>query len=162
MYYKAQEKFVRVKYNPKLDPGSLENTKNILDANPMQGVMEQIYELKEACISAEETFIKNSIVEVGVDPDALIRTAKLNAHLQTVLKNTLKELEEAKRKAVEACKQSDGVWLSEDKKGHSIYGFMVCSVCDVMIPDCSDKCRYCLPRLDFCPRCGAKMKGGAE
>ena len=114
MYYKAQEKFVRVKYNPKLDPGSLENVKNILDANPLQGVMERIYDLEEECSRAEETFIRNSLVEVGVDPDALIRTAKLNAHLQTVLKNTLAELEEVKKKAAEVVKRRE--WISVDER----------------------------------------------
>ena len=55
-----------------------------------------------------------------------------------------------------------GKWQKADHKGVSIKGYMVCSVCNVMIPNCDDKTRYCLPRLDYCPRCGSKMKGGAE
>lgn len=58
-------------------------------------------------------------------------------------------------------KQSEGEWKKSDKNGISINGYMVCSVCNVMIPNCDDN-RYCLGRLDYCPRCGAKMKGGAE
>ena len=56
-------------------------------------------------------------------------------------------------------KQSEGEWVDNDRNGVHINGYMVCSVCDVMIPTC-DNNRYCLPRLDYCPRCGAKMKGG--
>lgn len=55
-------------------------------------------------------------------------------------------------------KQSEGEWKKSDKNGISINGYMVCSVCNVMIPNC-DFNRYCLGRLDFCPRCGARMKG---
>lgn len=56
-------------------------------------------------------------------------------------------------------KQSAGEWVDNARCGVHINGYMVCSVCDVMIPTC-DNNRYCLPRLDYCPRCGAKMKGG--
>ena len=56
-------------------------------------------------------------------------------------------------------KQSEGEWKDKDKNGISIHGFMVCSVCDVMIPTCDEE-RYCLSHLHFCPKCGAKMKGG--
>ena len=58
------------------------------------------------------------------------------------------------------CKQSEGEWKKTDRRGISINGFMVCSACDVMIPTCDDKTRYCLSRLHYCPKCGAKMKGG--
>jgi hypothetical protein len=57
-------------------------------------------------------------------------------------------------------KQSEGEWKQADSGGNHVNGFMVCSVCDVMIPECKDA-YYCLSRLDYCPRCGAKMKGGA-
>lgn len=57
--------------------------------------------------------------------------------------------------------KSEGEWKDKDKNGISIHGFMVCSVCNVMIPTC-DNGNYCLNRLDYCPRCGAHMKGGAE
>ena len=56
-------------------------------------------------------------------------------------------------------KQSEGEWRSADNNGIKINGYMACSVCNVMIPDCGDN-RYCLWRLDYCPHCGAKMKGG--
>lgn len=60
-------------------------------------------------------------------------------------------------------KQSDGEWVEKAKCGVSIKGYMVCSVCDVMIPACdADGDYYCLSRLDYCPRCGAKMKGGDQ
>lgn len=60
-------------------------------------------------------------------------------------------------------KQSEGEWVEKAKCGVSIKGYMVCSVCDVMIPACdADGDYYCLSRLDYCPRCGAGMKGGAE
>ena len=58
-------------------------------------------------------------------------------------------------------KQSEGEWKSTDHRGLHIDGFMVCSVCDVMIPT-PDNNHYCLPRLYYCCRCGAKMKGGAD
>ena len=51
-----------------------------------------------------------------------------------------------------------GEWRNRDLAGISIRGYMVCSCCNVMIPTCDDF-RYCLPRLYFCPKCGAKMDG---
>lgn len=59
-------------------------------------------------------------------------------------------------------KQICGEWKCADRKGISLRGYMVCSVCDVMIPTCDDGTRYCLDRLRYCPECGAKMKGGGE
>ena len=58
-------------------------------------------------------------------------------------------------------KQSEGEWKQADSNGTHVDGFMVCSNCDVMIPTCENN-YYCLSRLYYCPRCGAKMKGGAE
>ena len=60
---------------------------------------------------------------------------------------------------VDAAPVVHGRWEKEDQSGISIDGYMVCSVCNVMIPK-ADYNRYCLHRLNFCPNCGAKMDGG--
>lgn len=182
MQYNAKCGFVRVKYNPKLDHGSLENVKNILDASPLQGVTECIHEITDNLISAEETFIRNCIVEVGVDPDALIRTAKLNARLQTVLKNTLTELEEAKRNLKEKQIESAGLLLTIDgATGYFPKAFIVDAIkayrkqsegrWEIVIGSNGKEkmvCTNCRHGQDlestftYCPNCGAKMKEGAE
>lgn len=53
-------------------------------------------------------------------------------------------------------KQVEGEWKDSDRNGVSIKGYMACSACDVMVPTVADG-RYCLPRLRYCPNCGAKM-----
>lgn len=57
---------------------------------------------------------------------------------------------------VDAVPVVHGRWNKQCRSGIAINGFMVCSVCDVMIPTTDDN-HYCLARLDFCPRCGATM-----
>lgn len=54
-----------------------------------------------------------------------------------------------------------GRWEKEDQSGISIDGYMVCSACNVMIPK-PDYNRYCLHRLNFCPNCGADMRGDRD
>lgn len=60
-------------------------------------------------------------------------------------------------RAVEAgySKQSEGEWFFE----HEFYGRMLCSVCkgEALTNECSE-----YVDSDFCPNCGAKMKGGAK
>ena len=107
MSYNQKYVFNRVKYHHELDPGLLENVKNILDASPIQGVVDNVIDnLVDDYNAAHDGFIRSSLVEVGIDPDALLKTAKLNAHLQMVLKNTMQELE-AKKDAVDVvrCKE---------------------------------------------------------
>ena len=103
MNYNPKYVFNRVKYRSELDPGLLENAKNILDASPIQGVVDTIVNDYNA---AHDGFIRSSLVEVGIDPEALLKTAKLNARLQMVLKNTMQELD-AKKNAVDVvrCKE---------------------------------------------------------
>lgn len=55
-----------------------------------------------------------------------------------------------------------GKWVNKDRKGVSADGYMFCSECDVMIPNCDDLTRYCLSTLYFCPNCGADMRGNGE
>ena len=57
---------------------------------------------------------------------------------------------------VDAVEVRHGTWRVHDRKGISIEGYMVCSECDVTIPNCDDD-YYCLRALWFCPNCGAKM-----
>ena len=53
-------------------------------------------------------------------------------------------------------KQKEGEWIEKD-------GLLVCSECDATKPIAFStvlKTTYC--KCDYCNRCGAKMKGGAE
>lgn len=52
-------------------------------------------------------------------------------------------------------KQEEGEWVWE----HEYYGKMLCSNCngEALVNECSE-----YVDSDFCPNCGAKMKGGAE
>ena len=53
-------------------------------------------------------------------------------------------------------KQSKGEWLDTDICAEDMY----CSVCGGIAPvDCEKEEFY---KSNFCPNCGAKMKGGAE
>lgn len=53
-------------------------------------------------------------------------------------------------------KQSEGEWIKKD-------GFLVCSKCDATKPIAfSTAFKITYYKCDFCHRCGAKMKGGAE
>ena len=53
-------------------------------------------------------------------------------------------------------KQSEGEWIKKD-------GFLVCSVCDATKPIAfSTVLKITYYKCDYCNRCGAKMKGGAE
>lgn len=54
--------------------------------------------------------------------------------------------------------QGEGEWMGKDWSGISVPGYMACSNCNAMIPIDSAK-MICLPRIYFCPLCGAKMKG---
>lgn len=58
---------------------------------------------------------------------------------------------------VDAVEVKHGQWEEHDRSGINIKGFMVCSVCNVMIPT-ADNDYYCLPRLNYCPNCGADMR----
>lgn len=69
-------------------------------------------------------------------------------------KTVLEVIESAEPIEAEVVKH--GRWNARDLAGISIAGHMVCSCCDVMIPKADNK-RYCLHRLYYCPRCGAKM-----
>ena len=51
----------------------------------------------------------------------------------------------------------NGEWREQDRYGISIKGYMVCSECNVMIPDLSNN-RWLLPQIAYCPWCGAEMK----
>lgn len=50
-------------------------------------------------------------------------------------------------------KQSEGEWIFE----HEYYGKMLCSNCkgEALVNECSE-----YVDSDYCPNCGAKMKGG--
>ena len=52
-------------------------------------------------------------------------------------------------------KQEQGVWIFE----YEFYGKMICSNCkeEALVNECNE-----YVDSDFCPNCGAKMKGGAE
>ena len=51
-------------------------------------------------------------------------------------------------------KQSEGEWIRKD-------GFLVCSKCDATKPIAfSTAIKLTYYKCDFCPKCGAKMKGG--
>ncbi len=51
-------------------------------------------------------------------------------------------------------KQSEGEWKRKD-------GFLVCSKCDATKPIAfSTAIKLNYHKCDFCPKCGAKMKGG--
>lgn len=53
-------------------------------------------------------------------------------------------------------KQSEGEWIRKD-------GFQVCSNCDATKPIAfSTVLKITYYKCDYCPKCGAKMKGGAE
>ena len=53
-------------------------------------------------------------------------------------------------------KQSEGEWIKKD-------GFLVCSECDATKPIAfSTVLKITYYKCDYCNRCGAKMKGGAE
>lgn len=84
--FEIKTAFNRVKYDKKFDPGNMANVNDILYANPMQGVMEQIQDVIHESDLAHDNFIKECIVSVGIDPNALKETAKLNAKLQYELK----------------------------------------------------------------------------
>ena len=57
---------------------------------------------------------------------------------------------------IEYRKQSEGEWLDIDICAEDMY----CSVCGGIAPvDCEKEEFY---KSNFCPNCGAKMKGGAE
>jgi predicted RNA-binding Zn-ribbon protein involved in translation (DUF1610 family) len=49
-----------------------------------------------------------------------------------------------------------GAWNLHDRAGFRRKDYIVCSVCDVMIPTYKNN-TYCLTYLFYCPRCGAKM-----
>lgn len=67
----------------------------------------------------------------------------------------------SKLTTVDAVPVVHGRWEKEDQSGISIDGYMVCSACNVMIPK-PDYNRYCLHRLNFCPNCGADMRGDRD
>lgn len=91
--FEIKTAFNRVKYDKKIDHGNMENVNDILYANPMQGIMEQIQDVIHESDLAHDNFIKECIVSVGIDPNALIETAKLNAKLQYELKTLRAEVE---------------------------------------------------------------------
>ena len=92
--FEIKTAFNRVKYDKKFDPGNMANVNDILCANPMQGVMEQIQDVIHESDLAHDNFIKECIVSVGIDPNALAETAKLNAKLQYELKTLRAEVDE--------------------------------------------------------------------
>ena len=76
-----------IKEAPEIKQINFKKRKELLDkldqASPIQGVVQNIIsEIQET----DEAFINLRIMEVGVDPDALIRTGKLNRALQDQLK----------------------------------------------------------------------------
>ena len=52
-------------------------------------------------------------------------------------------------------KQKEGEWIFE----HEFYGKMLCSNCkeEALVNECNE-----YVDSDFCPHCGARMKGGAK
>lgn len=100
--FEIKTAFNRVEYDKKFDPGNMANVNDILYANPMQGVMEQIQDVIHESDLAHDNFIKECIVSVGIDPDALKATAELNARLQ-------KELRVARAMAVQKTE-----WISAE------------------------------------------------
>jgi hypothetical protein len=91
--FEIKTAFNRVKYDRKIDHGNMANVNDILYANPMQGVMEQIQDVVHQSDLTHDNFIKECIVSVGINPNALIETAKLNAALQAKLKTLRAEVE---------------------------------------------------------------------
>ena len=55
-------------------------------------------------------------------------------------------------------KQSEGAWVWKKKIEPQAQNRLYCSVCD---DECLAKNNYYV-KSNFCPHCGAKMKGGAE
>lgn len=83
----------------------------------------------------------------------------LNKFMTEYRKSILRIIDEAP--TVDAVPVVHGRWEKEDQSGISIDGYMVCSACNVMIPK-PDYNRYCLHRLNFCPNCGADMRGDRD
>ena len=55
-------------------------------------------------------------------------------------------------------KERQGEWKYTSQSGFGMKGYMFCSECDVMLHTCDDN-YYCLDKLNYCPVCGAWMKG---
>ena len=110
--YKLEIKtvFKHMEYDKKFDHGNMANVNDILYASPMQGVMEQIQEVIHESDLAHDDFIKECIVSVGIDPDALKATAELNVRLK-------KELRVARAMAVQKVE-----WISVDERLPEQYG----------------------------------------
>lgn len=110
--YKLEIKtvFKHMEYDKKFDHGNMANVNDILYASPMQGVMEQIQEVIHESDLAHDDFIKECIVSVGIDPDALKATAELNVRLK-------KELRVARAMAVQKVE-----WISVDERLPEVAG----------------------------------------
>ena len=114
----------RVEYNPKIDPGRLENVPDILKASPLQGFIKQIQEKQEQVDQYVDDYVTECIIELGIDPDALKATAELNARLQRELR-TARAMAARKPEWIsvdERLPDKDGRFLTVDKKGY----MMVC------------------------------------
>ena len=94
----------RAEYNPKIDPGRLENVPDILKASPLQGFIKQIQEKQKQVDQYVDDYVTECIIELGIDPDALKATAELNARLQ-------RELRTARAMAVRKPE-----WISVDER----------------------------------------------
>ena len=87
-------------------------------------------------------------------------------YLQEVCNDMVRQLKEFGcdnfKPAADVVEVRHGAWNDKARSGLSVNGYMVCSECDVIIPNCDDKTYYCLYRLNYCPNCGAKMDGKGD
>jgi hypothetical protein len=116
------------------------NEKRLIDPNAFWNLLQQV--VYDVFTVHEHDGKLNGTASVGYYTETI----------QEVLKQT---------PTVDAVEVVRGRWEKQDWKGVSIKGFMACSNCNVMIPT-ADNNRYCLRKLNYCPNCGAKMRGSEE
>lgn len=164
--YKVEEKtyITRVEYKQWKDRGSMANVDDLVFASPIQGLMNEIHEKKKTYFQEQEDCIREIIIEVGIDPDALQKTGELNARLQEELRAEREKVEkltielQAMRGAANSYKQQmekeEGTWKVEmTGNGWNCWGILTCSVCGATIEDENIQIA-----LNYCPKCGARMR----
>lgn len=122
--------------------------------DPMKPIIEEI--MGEFRIQQEDNVMK-AVADVGIYVD--------KPRLMQALTDAKAFYEEGYRAAMQRADVVEvrhGEWKDKARSGLSVNGYMVCSECDVIIPNCDDKTHYCLYTLNFCPNCGAKMDGKGE